>query len=379
MSDIFDVIVVGAGVSGLGIARTIRDAGYNVSLLEKERVGQATSNNSLRIIHGGFRYLQNLNVIRTLQSARDQSALLKEYPKLVRSLPCIMPLDTFGLKSRYPAKVALLLYSAISKSQGSQLPIGRILKNEFISKEIPILAGLTNEHYLLWHDALLIDPPFLSESLMTNLGEMNVKVIELADVTSISRKNDLLHVAFVQGGVERVQIARVVVNSTGPWLDHIKLHDVKKRSVENVWAKAFNIIINFQLDPKYGIAIKSQEGRLYFAVPRGDKTVIGTGELPHFGNPKEVTIPESETVKFINEFSEALNGPKITEQHIESLEIGVLPASTAVGRDVSLIGNHQIFMNQGYCEALSTKYTTYASLGRGVSKVVTQYLKEVGY
>ncbi|MBN8551177.1 MAG: FAD-dependent oxidoreductase, partial [Deltaproteobacteria bacterium] len=101
-----DIAVIGGGISGLGVALEAALNGFEVALFEKGPLASATSANSLRIMHGGIRYLQQMNLPRVMESVRAQAELLADFPDIVRPLPCVMPLTSGGLKSAVPMKVA---------------------------------------------------------------------------------------------------------------------------------------------------------------------------------------------------------------------------------------------------------------------------------
>jgi glycerol-3-phosphate dehydrogenase len=92
----YELIIIGGGISGLGVAREAAQRGYHCLILEKEKCCRATSANSLRIIHGGFRYLQSLDFGRVFESISEQNYWLSAAPNYVKLLPCFLPLKRFG-------------------------------------------------------------------------------------------------------------------------------------------------------------------------------------------------------------------------------------------------------------------------------------------
>lgn len=377
MSQVYDVLVLGGGISGLGIAKELSKSSYSVGVIERGRVGRATSNNSLRIIHGGFRYLQTFNLLRTFESASAQSKILKNYPEFVKVLPCVMPLNSFGLKSPIPARCALVLYKLLGVLADSSIPDGKILDKDFVASEVPILSTLDKAHFLFWNDALIIEPHLITQTIQNSLYDTGTGIHEECVVNKVEMKDGLFCVHYTKKDRHGVFFSKVVVNAMGPWLDTIVAPETPRRPAKNMWVKSYNVVINYQLDPKYAIALPSRSGRLYFAVPRGDKTAIGTGNISHFGDPDSLNIPEQELEDFLSEFSQALSGLKINLNHVDHVEVGILPAGSAQGGRVEPLGRHKIFMNDGYCEVLSTKYTTFETQARKVSRIVTSYLGEV--
>ena len=110
----YDLVVLGGGIAGLGVAWEATLRGLKVLLLERDRFGAATSANSLRIIHGGLRYLQSLSLKRVLVSSREQYHLLKSNPNHISLLKCLMPLKGSGMRSSWPVAAALSFHSSLA-------------------------------------------------------------------------------------------------------------------------------------------------------------------------------------------------------------------------------------------------------------------------
>ena len=125
----FDLAVIGGGITGVSIAALCAQQGKSCALIEKAtELGAGSSGNSLRIMHGGIRYLQSLDLNRAVSTARAQSDLLKSYPDLVKPLKCVMPLKSFGLKSRWPASLGAFSYRALLSISGIEPPPAKVFK-----------------------------------------------------------------------------------------------------------------------------------------------------------------------------------------------------------------------------------------------------------
>ncbi len=354
-SEILDVIVVGGGISGLGVAREAKKRGCSVLLLEKGKCSSATSKNSLRIVHGGFRYLQHFNFPRVVESLRDQQALIRAYPDHVQPLPCVMPLQRFGLKSRYPVACAAALYRYAARIlEGASLETGyRGL--EFVRREIPLIAGASPYGVLLWTDALMKDPLRFAEVLK---GELEGSVIEDCTVDSIVPFGDFWR---VEAGHD-AWTARSVVNAAGPWLFRLNR---KLASPAPLWCKAFNLILSRRFHEHYAIGFHG-ETRLYFLAPRGDITVLGTEYIPFDGNPDHIDVTESEAAAFIQSFNEAFPEARLKIEETAAVEAGILPMKRVKNNYPQLYGMERLHTDQRYVEVLSTKYTTFLSQARKV-------------
>lgn len=367
----FDVVIIGGGISGLGVAREVASAGYSTLVLEAGTCGNATSNNTLRIIHGGFRYLQNFDLPRVIKSLNDQTTLLNEVPNAVQPLPCLMPLTRFGMKSRIPVTCATLLYGAIMRANRSPLPTPHIISQERIYSTVRILRTTAPYGALCWHDGVMTDPGAITRQLMTQITNAGGTIREGTPVERVEGRNKsfTLHTA----GGETIT-GRCVVNTLGPWLGSIKVPD-ELAGLRPRWCKGFNLVIKQQLDPTYGIGLQSADGRLFFCVPRGSGTALGTWYLPHPDPSMEPSVSEHEIAQFLHAFNATLPQAAVTKHDIVHIDAGILPMERTSASGPHLIAHERIHEREGYVEVMSTKYTTFRSQGRRVAGVVKSALR----
>lgn len=366
----FDVIIIGGGISGLGVAREVVSAGRSTLVLEAATCGNATSNNTLRIIHGGFRYLQNFDLPRVIKSLNDQSAVIREVPNAIQTLPCLMPLTRFGMKSRIPVTCASLLYGAIMKVCGSPLPTPHVVSSEKIHSTVRTLRGRAPHGALCWHDAVMSDPSAITHHLVTTITAGGGTIRESVRVKKVEGTRGDFTVHAEDGSSFR---ARCVVNTLGPWLGTIEL-PAGFAGDRPRWCRGFNLVVKQQLDPTYGIGVESADGRLFFCVPRGSGTAIGTWYLPHPDISIPPSVSEHEIAQFLHAFNSSLPGATISKNDITHIDVGILPMERTSPSGPQLIAHERIHEHQGYLEVLSTKYTTFRSQGQKVAGVVSRVL-----
>jgi glycerol-3-phosphate dehydrogenase len=370
----FDLVIIGGGISGIGVAMAAIQKGYTVAVVDQNRVLQATSKNSLRIMHGGFRYLQSLNILRTMESARAQDELLRLLPDFIKPLPCLMPLESRGLKHPLFARAAALIYKQLMP-KGYRLPLPKVLPASFVHEEVPILGKLNATDYLYWNDAVIQEPSYLGQYLVEQLITKGVKFIENTLISKVKFVNGFFQIIGESGGTEKLILGRSCVNTTGPWMQKIVVDGDFKRIVHDKWAAGYNVVINRQFESKYALAVQSPSGRMYFAVPRGKKSAIGTGYFRYPSDPAKVSVSELDLGKFLAGFGSALElDAPITRADVDEVEVGVLPATSFDGNEVSLRGRHQVSYDRGFGELLSTKYTTFLVQGRQMMNQVYWHL-----
>ncbi len=370
---LFDVIVIGGGIAGLSSAREIATKGYDTLLIEEGLLGSGTSNNSLRIIHGGLRYLSRLNFPQMIESLKDQSYLMREAPSLIKSLPCIIPLEKRGLLSKPFARTASFIYNQIAEVLVGSERISQTVDAEFIAKYVQILKDIAIYGGLLWYDARIRDPQKLHALIAHKLDREGGDILTRAKVTKIEKDGSLFKVTFIVDGSHREVISRVVVNACGYKISDIPLSNIciSRKSIK--WAKAFNVVLNQKFEDRFAIGFRAVSKRQYFIVPRGNHSVLGTAYLPFNPREDQLEVSPQEVQTFLEEPSRTLK----KELTSFSIDLGVIPvkAISKDGSDVSFLGRSSIVDYGGYIEVITTKYSGFRSLGLRTLNVCKKYLR----
>ena len=355
VSEVVDILIAGGGISGLGVALEAARRGYSFLLMERDECGKATSDSSLRIIHGGFRYLQHLDLPRVVESCRDQQVLLREHGEFILPLPCIMPLKRWGFRSRFPVTLAAALFRALVRRVDGGVVEAGFRPGKWAEREAELLRGLVPHGVLFWQDAILTDPVAFAGKLKSHLRE---SIMEGTEVFNVSPYGDFFRVT-AEGPQGRItRCCRAFVNTTGPWLSSLS-RDIAAVPTP-LWCKAFNVILKKQYEPEYGIGFHGN-GRLYFLVPRGTASVLGTEYIAFSGDPEKVQVEERELAEFLDSFNVACPNASLSLSDVERVETGVLPMKRLKGGYPQLYGMERIYSDDGWIEVLSTKYTTFAS------------------
>jgi glycerol-3-phosphate dehydrogenase len=362
----FEVIVIGGGIAGLGVADEAGARGLSTLVLEARTCCSQTSDNTLRIIHGGFRYLQTFDIPRVIKSLRDQTDLLREVPNALAPLPCLMPLSRFSLKSKIPVACAGWIYQAFMKGAGSPLPPPLTLSSRETELRAPFLRGRAPHGALCWHDVMMVTPGLVKEYLVARCVERGVVVEENRPVVSIAKVGDIFEVRDQNGSVWR---APRVVNTMGPWIGTLNMPS-ELRGPRPSWCRGINLIISRQIDALYGITLQSPEGRLFFCVPRGQGTAIGTWYEKHSEDSLPPQVSEGDITTFLQEVNATLGGVGIDRSEVVGVDIGVLPDASPAAFNATPRAHEKITNRDSYIEVLSTKYTTFRSQARAVLELL---------
>jgi glycerol-3-phosphate dehydrogenase len=377
----FDILIVGGGIQGATLAQDAALRGARVALIEKDDFGAATSSNSLKIIHGGFRYLQSLDFKRMRQSIRERSNLLRIAPHLVHPLPVLVPTYGHGLIGKEAMRMALLINDLISADRnsdshpGKRIPAGKLVsKSELLELAPAVEAGAVSGG-MIFYDAQVYNSERLTLGFLVSAANAGATVANYVEAYEFIRSADrVLGVrALDKIGGSLLEIrARTIVNATGPWVPSLLSRTDARQPFEDVHlVKAINLITR-PIFQNHAVGMMSAAagagswlkpaGRFLFTAPWRGKTLFGTAYFPHQGEASECRVVEEEIQSFLND----INGccPQINLQRSDVLHVhrGLLPAGPG-GKGTQLstgprIHNHAGEGLGGLISVLGVKYTT---------------------
>jgi glycerol-3-phosphate dehydrogenase len=246
----------------------------------------------------------------------------------------------------------------------SPLKAPHIVSANFIDRNVPALNGLAPHGALCWYDAVMTEPLKVAEHFKEMLLRTGVTIVEDAAVSSVTNSE---RGGFVVSSASSEQSwhAKQVVNTLGPWLDSINIA-AELRGPRPAWCKGFNLITSRQIDPTYGIGVESRDRRLFFCVPRGNGTSIGTWYVPHTDPAEAASVSEDEISMFLASFNDAFPSAQIRRDEVVATDVGVLPMTAMTATGPRLQAHETITNRDNYIEVISTKYTTFRSQGRKV-------------
>jgi glycerol-3-phosphate dehydrogenase len=369
MSDInhFDVIVIGAGINGAGIARDAAMRGLKVLLVDKSDVGSGTSSASTRLIHGGLRYLEHFEFGLVRESLRERETLLRIAPHLVRPLPITIPIYKQSRRGPLTIRAGMIAYDVLSF--GKLLPRHRMLSRRKTLEQLP---GLNPEGLLgsaLYFDAQV---EFAERLVLENVlaaRELGAQVYTYAPVTNLVVENGAVSgVEFVCEEGKQVARASVVINASGPWVDYL-LDEAPLESPKLIGGTKGSHIVVGQLAGARANAIyleAESDGRPFFIIPWNGNYLIGTTDVRFEDDPDEVRSELWETDYLIAETNRALPEARLTRDSVLYTYSGVRPLPATGEKDEqSITRRHFIREHPRLSNLLSIvggKLTTYRSL-----------------
>jgi len=338
-SERFDLLVVGGGITGAGVALDAASRGYSVALVEKADFASGTSSRSSKLVHGGLRYLQNFDLGLVREALLERQLMVKLAPHLVRPLPMVVPAFN-GARPDRLVGIGLNMYDVMATPvrgrRGSRRDDSfwsparhRTISGEHVVELLPALADRQPTGGYLFYDCQTDDVRLV----LTVLGEaerFGAVTLNGADVVEVLTENGrAAGVAFVESGSgQRLEVqADNVVNATGVWADQIRPEVVEEEDVPRIAPSRGTHVLLDAADLPMGHAaciVPAGEGRMIFSLPWYGRTLVGTTDND-FDGDIAVPRPAEADVEYLLDAVNTYFGTSLTESSLVGAYAGVRP------------------------------------------------------
>jgi glycerol-3-phosphate dehydrogenase len=378
-SDPFDVLVVGGGINGAGIARDAALRGLKVALVERADFASGTSSRSSRLVHGGVRYLEHGYLHLVFESSRERRTLLRIAPHLVRPLEFTWPSYRGARIPRWKLRAGLWLYDVLALFRN--VARHRALGVRAVTEREPALAreGLTGG--ATYFDAAT-DDARLTLANVVDAAKAGAVVLNYAGVVSI-----LFDGGRAAGAVVRDSIAgdgfevraAVVVNATGPWTDSVSRMEDPASHAAVLGTKGVHISVPAERVGNRGAVtlLSPTDGRVMFVLPAGALTIIGTTDTATTETPDGVRATLADVQYLLDCANASFPAAKLVPGDVVSAWAGIRPliASGNAGDPAGASREHQVVVGpRGVIAVTGGKLTTYRSMSAEVVDAVQRRL-----
>jgi glycerol-3-phosphate dehydrogenase len=360
----WDIVVIGGGATGAGVAVDAATRGYDVLLLEREDFGKGTSSRATKLVHGGVRYLEQGNVSLVMEALKERGILRMNAPHIVHDLRFIVPNYSWWEAPFYG--IGMKIYDLLAGKYG--FGASKILSLEETLSFLPNIRQDGLRGGVMYHDGQFDDTRLLI-NLMTTAAEHGATLLNYAGVVDLTKGDD----GFVQGVIavdcetgERFTIpATSVVNATGIFTDQTRR--LAEPNVEQMIAPSQGIHLVFERSFLLGdsalMVPQTDDGRVLFAVPWHDRTLVGTTDTP-INDISYEPLPFEEEIEFVLNTAGRYLTRKPTREDILSVYVGirplVKPPGGGDGKTSSISRDYTIHIdNSGLLTIVGGKWTTY--------------------
>jgi glycerol-3-phosphate dehydrogenase len=352
----FDLLVVGGGIIGAGIAATAARHGLAVALVERGDFGGETSSASSKLVHGGLRYLR-LGDVRLVREAHEERRHLMTCvaPHLVRPLPFLLPLYDSGPYRPAVVQAGIALYSTLARAR-----LNGLVSPERALRMVPDLRPAGLRRCGLYVDCVTNDSR-LTVANVRAAAENGATVVNGAEVSALRLVGGRVRGADVVADRRTVAVsARTVVNAAGPWVD--KVRRLADPGVEPSirLSKGVHVLLSADAAWSAALTIPHDRVRVSFAVPWEGMLLLGTTDTLHEGDPGAVVAEPADVDRVLAEAAVALEGPVVRREHVRAVFAGlrVLPQS---GRETASARRETVHLRDGngLLTVAGGKLTTY--------------------
>jgi glycerol-3-phosphate dehydrogenase len=363
----WDIVIVGGGATGAGVAIDAATRGYATLLLEQHDFGKGTSSRSTKLVHGGVRYLEQGNVSLVMEALKERGLLRQNAPHLVSELPFIVPSYAWWEGPFYG--IGLKVYQALSGKYG--FGPSQLISKEETLRRLPNVNpdGLTGG--VIYYDGQFDDTRLLI-NLVATAAEQGATLLNYAKVTGLHKGGDGIVSGVVWENVETGETfqvrASVVVNATGPFTDSVR-HLAEPDAVKLIApSQGAHLVLDRSFLPgDTAIMVPhTSDGRVMFAIPWHGHTLVGTTDTPMMHAPLEPVALDQE-IEFMLETAALYLEKKPARADILSVFAGIRPlAKSGDGTNTAALSrDHTIHIDKsGLLSIAGGKWTTYRNMAQ---------------
>lgn len=377
-----DVVVIGGGITGAGIAFDAAKRGLSTVVFEMQDFAAGTSSRSTKLVHGGLRYLKQFEVKMVAEVGKERAIVYENGPHVTTPEWMLLPFHKGGTFGAFSTSIGLRVYdflAGVKKSERRKM----FSREETMQKE-PLVKqeGLKGGGYYVEYRT---DDARLTIEVMKEAIEQGAKAVNYAKVDGFLYKDGKVcgvRVIDVLDGTVYEVYGKKIVNASGPWVDTLREKDNSKKGKVLQLSKGVHLVIDQKRFPLgQAIYFDTPDGRMVFAIPRGGKTYVGTTDTFY---DKDAAIPKMTTedrAYIINAINYMFPSVKITERDIESSWAGVRPLIYEEGKSASEISRKdEIWTSEsGLITIAGGKLTGYRKMAEMVVDYVTSLLQKEGH
>lgn len=376
-----DLLVIGGGITGAGIALDATTRGLNTGLVEMQDFAAGTSSRSTKLVHGGLRYLKQFEVAMVAEVGKERAIVYENGPHVTTPEWMMLPFHKGGTFGPFTTNIGLRVYdflAGVKKVERRKM----LSPNEALEKE-PLIKEdqLKGAGYYV---------EYKTDDARLTIEVMKKAVEHGAHAVNYTQAIDYLYDS--NGKIEGVVVkdlitgdthelyAKKVVNACGPWVDDLREIDGSKKGKTLHLTKGVHLVFSKRDFPlKQAIYFDTPDGRMVFAIPRNDKTYVGTTDTRFHGNLKNPQVTVKDRDYLLGAIHYMFPTVDLTEEHVESSWAGVRPLIAEEGKDNpdEISRKDEIFISDsGLISMAGGKLTGYRKMAEQAVNTVTKQLKQ---
>jgi glycerol-3-phosphate dehydrogenase len=374
-----DLLVIGGGIVGAGIARDAAMRGLRTVLVEQHDLAWGTSGRSSRLIHGGLRYLEQYNLALVFEALRERAILSRIAPHLVRPLPFIFPVHEGDRVPRWKLAAGMWLYDLLSLFRN--VSRHRMMGKRALLRHEPALRASGLQGGARYFDAQC-DDARLVVATARSAAEHGATILSHAAVAELVSEGGRVAGALVRDAETRTVVriaASVVVNATGPWCDRIRrMEDSRRKPLLRTTKGAHVVVPRDRLGNTDAITFTSPiDGRVMFVLPWGRWSYIGTTDTETSETPDEVHASPEDVRYLLRSANSRFPNARLQEQDVVATWAALRPLIEDGANGTSTVSREHIIVEGpgGMITVAGGKLTTYRLMAAQVVNRVVRHLR----
>ncbi len=373
-NEMFDLAVIGGGITGAGVARDAASRGMKVALVEAQDFAEGTSSRSSKLIHGGIRYLENLEFGLVFEALSERRLLFELAPHLVHPLRFVLPLYRGSRVGMFKMSLGMWLYDALSMFEAPELH-ERLTAAESLER-LPLLQSHNLLGSFVYSDAYMDDDRLVIETLRSavSLGAACASYVKCDGSDFVNGRVTALQCSDLLTG-RRLRIrAKHFISTVGPWTDAVA-PKIVAGGWRNILRPSKGIHLTFdrrrlQLNQAVVMASDDQK-RIVFGIPRHEMIIVGTTDTDYSGDPADVKTTPEDVEYLLKVAGEYFPGAGLTAKDIISSYAGVRPLVDDGAATESKTSREHLIIHdpRNVTFVAGGKYTTYRRMAEQTVEV----------
>ncbi|MPZ98637.1 MAG: FAD-dependent oxidoreductase [Dehalococcoidia bacterium] len=362
-----DLVIVGGGINGCGVASMAARAGLRVALFEADDFGFGTTWRSTKLVHGGLRYLEHGDVRLVRESLQERSRLLRTRPYLVQPQRFILPLVPWSRRPAWQLRIGLAAYDALAFRGG--LPRHARLSRRAAADAVPALTP-QQQGAFAFYDGRALAPERLALEFALEAHDAGAFVLNHARVAGLLTSGGAVAGVAVEHAGGEVEVpCSTVLNAAGPWVDEV-VEDVRDAPLLGL-TRGTHILLDVPDMPRDAVfSTARSDGRVFFAVPQGELLLVGTTDDRYEGDPGAVHPLPGDIEYLLSEAAEVLPGLHPDRSQVRYAYAGLRPLQRVRGGpEAAITRRHELVDHgsrrggpRGLYSAVGGKLTTYRAI-----------------
>ncbi|MEM9919073.1 MAG: FAD-dependent oxidoreductase [Bacteroidota bacterium] len=372
----FDLIVIGGGITGAGIALDAASRGMKVALIEKDDFASGTSSRSTKLIHGGLRYLKQFEIALVREVGQERAIVHRLAPHLVLSEKMLLPLIEGGTFGKFSTSIGLKVYDFLAGVEGDDKRV-MLSREETMEKE-PLVRkeGLRGSGFYAEY--------------RTDDARLTIELIKMAAQHQALSLNYVKAEGFIYDEQQKVvgvkckdqnsdrsfeMHSKYIISAAGPWVDKLRKKDNSFGGKRLFLSKGVHLVVSRKRFPlNYAVYFDVPDGRMIFAIPRQRVTYIGTTDTPYDGDINHVVTNSEDEEYLLKAVNNMFPDLQLRSEDVESSWAGLRPLIYEEGKSASEMSRKdEIFESEtGLISIAGGKLTGYRKMAQRVVDLVVQ-------